>query len=269
MLWFSSVNKSLTLVFQMLRAMKEKIGTIIQRIDKLGSSNNYAASQILTKRLPEGIVFVANSQVDGRGQASNKWESEPNMNLTFSILLYPDFLEITKQFEISKAISLGVADFLKPLASQVSIKWPNDIYISNGKVAGILIENSVRVDVISSCIVGIGLNINQQVFTSDAPNPISLSQHTGKTYDLEQSLTNLCRDLDRRYQQLESREFSRIDKDYTDMLYLNGCWSLFADQDGDFEGRITGVDKHGRLKIETRSGVIKKYDFKEVIFKGK
>lgn len=249
--------------------MKEKIGTIIQRIDELGSSNNYAASQILTKRPPEGTVFVADSQVDGRGQASNKWESEPNMNLTFSILLYPDFLEITRQFEISKAMSLGVTDFLKSLTGQVSIKWPNDIYLSNRKVAGILIENSVRVNVISSCIVGIGLNVNQQVFTSDAPNPISLSQNTGKIYDLRQSLTDLCHDLDNRYQQLTNGEFRRIDKDYTDMLYLNGCWSLFADQNGDFEGQIIGVDKSGRLRIKTRSGIVKKYDFKEVIFKGK
>ena len=121
--------------------MNKIIGSKIERINELGSTNNYAATQLLTKRLQEGTVFVANSQLDGRGQVSNKWESEPGKNLTFSILLFPDFLEIMRQFEISKAISLGVADFLKEHTDQVSIKWPNDIYIGNRKVAGILIEN--------------------------------------------------------------------------------------------------------------------------------
>ena len=116
--------------------MNSKIGTYIERVDELDSTNNYAASLLLTKRLPEGSVIVANSQVGGRGQAANKWESEPDRNLTLSIILYPDFMEITKQFEISKAISLGVVDFLKDLVVDVSIKWPNDIYIGRGKLQG-------------------------------------------------------------------------------------------------------------------------------------
>ena len=151
--------------------MAPKIGTYIERIDQLESTNNYAASLLLTKRLPDGSIIVTNSQIGGRGQGSNKWESEPDRNLTFSIILYPDFVEITKQFEISKAISLGVADFLQSHVNDVSIKWPNDIYIRKAKVAGILLEYSIRRSRISSCIVGIGLNINQIKFLSDAPNP--------------------------------------------------------------------------------------------------
>lgn len=247
--------------------MNEIIGSKIERIDELGSSNNYAATQLLTKRLPEGIVFVANSQVDGRGQVSNRWESEPNKNLTFSILLYPEFLEIMKQFEISKAISLGVVDFLKELTDHVSIKWPNDIYIGTKKAAGILIENSIRIDKISSCIVGIGLNINQQIFVSDAPNPISLTQVTGLTYNLEESLSQLCRKIDARYHQLRHGDFWQIDDDYTEMLYQLGKWSPYSDENGDFEGQILGVDQIGRLMIETRAGKVNKYHFKEVVFK--
>lgn len=247
--------------------MNKIIGTKIERIDELGSSNNYAATQLLTKRLPEGIVFVANSQVDGRGQVSNKWESEPNKNLTFSILLYPGFLEIMKQFEISKAISLGVVDFLKEQTDHVSIKWPNDIYIGSKKVAGILIENSIRIDKISSSIVGIGLNINQQKFTSDAPNPVSLSQITGKIYDLEELLPNLCAKIDARYHQLRNGDFSQIDDDYTEMLYQRDRWAPYSDENDDYEGHILGVDQIGRLKIETRTGIVNKYHFKEVVFK--
>jgi len=115
------------------------IGSIVHRIHETDSTNNYAANQLLTKRLPEGVVFIADSQIVGRGQASSSWESEPNKNLTFSILLYPDFLAISRQFELSKAISLGVADFLNDQTQRVSIKWPNDIYLENRKVAGILI----------------------------------------------------------------------------------------------------------------------------------
>ena len=194
------------------------IGSTILRIPETDSSNNYAANLLLTKRLTEGIVLVADSQIDGMGQASNKWESEPGKNLTFSIVLFPEFLEISRQFELSKAISLGVSDYLTELIDNVSIKWPNDIYIGNCKVAGILIENSVRLRTISTCIVGIGLNINQQLFLSDAPNPCSLFQITGKEYDLKESLSDLCLKIDSRYQQLRTGEFRKIDEDYSDSL---------------------------------------------------
>lgn len=246
--------------------MNEIIGSYIERIHETGSTNNYAATLLLTKRPPEGAIFVADSQVDGRGQVSSKWESEPNKNLTFSILLYPDFIEISRQFEVSKAISLGVADFLKDQADEVAIKWPNDIYIGKKKVAGILIENSVRSAKISSCIVGIGLNINQRVFTGNSPNPVSLSQITGKNYNLETSLSDLCSKLDARYRQLINGQFRQIDENYTKMLYQQGRWSHYSDENGDFEGQILGVDQIGQLLIETRSGKINKYQFKEVIF---
>ena len=243
------------------------IGSIVHRIHETDSTNNYAANQLLTKRLPEGSVFIADSQIDGRGQASNRWESEPGKNLTFSILLYPDFLEISRQFELSKAISLGVADFLNENTPDVSIKWPNDIYLENRKVAGILIENSIRINKISSSIIGIGLNINQKIFVSDAPNPVSLSLMTGLDYNLEDSLSKLCLKIDARYGQLCQGRFSQIDHDYTQILYRNGIWSRYSDNKGDFEGKILGVDSIGQLRIETKSGAINKYQFKEVSFR--
>ena len=247
--------------------MNKIIGSKIDRIQELGSTNNYAATELLTKRLPEGCVFVADSQVDGRGQASNKWESEPNKNLTFSIILYPDFLDISRQFELSKSISLGVTDFLKDLTDHVSIKWPNDIYIEKGKVAGILIENSIRINKISSCIVGIGLNINQLKFSDCLPNPISLSQITGKIYNLEETLAQLCQKIEARYLQLRNTRYTQIDKDYSETLYQRDTWCDYSDEHGTFEGRIIGVDQTGQLKIETRTGKVNKYQFKEVIFR--
>ena len=242
------------------------IGSCIKRILEIGSTNNYAADQLLTNRPQEGTVFVANSQVDGRGQTSNKWESEPNMNLTFSIVLYPDFLEIQRQFEISKAVSLGITDFLKEKTGQVSIKWPNDIYLGDKKIAGILIENSVRGNIIATCIIGIGLNINQKVFRGDAPNPESLGHVTGLEYNLDEVLIDLCQKIDNRFQQLTVGGFKKIDSDYIDMLYKSSIWSIYKDETGNFSGRILGVDRYGRLKIETEGGTIRKYQFKEVSF---
>ena len=246
--------------------MNKIIGSCIKRILEIGSTNNYAAEQLLTNRPQEGTVFVANSQVDGRGQTSNKWESEPNTNLTFSIVLYPDFLEISNQFEISKTVSLGITDFLNERVGQVSIKWPNDIYLGNGKIAGILIENSVRINKISTCIIGIGININQKIFRGDAPNPVSLSQITGFEYNLEDTLTGLCQQIDSRFQQLINGGFKEIDIDYAEMLYKSGIWSTYRDDVGIFRGRILGVDRYGRLKIETEGGTFRKYQFKEVVF---
>lgn len=247
--------------------MKRIIGSTIQPISTIDSTNNYAAAQLLTKSLSEGFVVVANSQNVGRGQGQNTWESEPGKNLTFSVVLYPEFLEISKQFELSKVISLGVLDFLLPLDVKASVKWPNDIYLDDKKVAGILIENSIRGSKISSAIVGIGLNVNQQTFTSNAPNPVSLSQYTAKIYPLEETLNQLCACLDDRYQQLIQKDFGSIDNDYLMNLYRFGLWSDYSDQEGDFEGRILGVDKIGQLEIEKRSGEIVKYQFKEVVFK--
>ncbi len=242
------------------------IGSSIKRIQEVGSTNNYAAEQLLTNRPQEGTVFVANSQVDGRGQTSNKWESEPYKNLTFSIVLYPDILEIAQQFEISKAVSLGITDFLNGKVQQVSIKWPNDIYVGTRKIGGILIENSVRINKISSCIVGIGLNINQKIFITDAPNPVSLTQITKLDYDLETILIELCDKIDRRYQQLISLKFNSIDDDYIAMLYQSDQWAIYKDAGGTFTGRIIGVDRYGRLRIESEAGSIRKYQFKEVEF---
>jgi BirA family transcriptional regulator, biotin operon repressor / biotin---[acetyl-CoA-carboxylase] ligase len=242
------------------------IGSTIYRIEQTKSTNNYAATQLLTNSLPDGSVIITDSQIDGRGQGLSKWESESGKNLTFSIVLYPDFIEVGNQFELSKVISLGVVDFLSSFTPAVSIKWPNDIYIGNSKVAGILIENSIRINKISSSIIGIGLNVNQQLFKGDAPNPVSLSQITQQSYDLEEMLLQLCAKIDFRYRQLAAKEILKIDDDYAAILYRRDLWAPYLDENGNFEGRLLGVDQIGRLQIETRLGEINRYQFKEVTF---
>lgn len=247
--------------------MEPKIGYFKERIDQVDSTNNYASFLLKTKRPPEGTIIITKNQTSGHGQGTNIWESEPDMNLTLSIILYPEFIEVIRQFEISKAISLGVADFFSEFTKEISIKWPNDIYIGKGKAAGILMEYSILKEKISSCVVGVGLNINQLKFTGDAPNPVSLRKVTGITYDLEKCLTILLEKLDIRYRQLETGDEARIDRDYEQLLYLVNEWALYSSKNGDFEGMIVGVDKYGLLKIKSRQESVLKFDYKEVRFK--
>jgi BirA family biotin operon repressor/biotin-[acetyl-CoA-carboxylase] ligase len=242
------------------------IGSTIVSVDRVDSTNNYAAKELLTKSLKEGTVFVADCQQSGRGQGSSIWESAAGLNLTFSIILYPKQVAISRQFSISKAISLGVADFLTKYVGGVSIKWPNDIYAGKKKIAGILIETAISGGQFTRAIVGIGLNINQEIFISDAPNPVSLKNLTGETYDLSQMLTDLCACLDKRYRSLIHGDDSVLQHDYDKLLYLKGVWANFSQQNSVFEGKILGIEEDGKLQIETREEEVRGFYFKEIAF---
>lgn len=242
------------------------IGSTIVHLDIVDSTNNYAAKELLTKSLNEGTVFLAACQQSGRGQGASSWESSDGLNLTFSIILYPKNLEVSIQFLISKAISLGIVDFLANHTEGIRIKWPNDIYAGDKKIAGILIETAVMAGKISRAVVGIGLNINQEIFVSDAPNPVSLKNLTGNNYDLGKTLNELCFHLDKRYQQMIGFNSFQINRDFEKQLYLCGEWTLFRADGSDFEGMIRGTDAEGQLLIENRDGKIRGFQFKEVQF---
>jgi BirA family biotin operon repressor/biotin-[acetyl-CoA-carboxylase] ligase len=242
------------------------IGSTIVHLDTADSTNNYAVRELLTKSLNEGTVFVADCQNKGRGQGQSSWESAKGLNLTFSIVLYPKSVEIKRQFTISKSISLGVLDFLSGFTSGLSVKWPNDIYAGDRKIAGILIETAISAGKFTRAIVGIGLNINQELFISDAPNPVSLKNLTGQTYNLPVMLDVLCKKLDHRYFQLAGGNPGVVDQDYERLLYRRGTWARFMADGGSFEGLITGVDSEGQLVMETRSEGMKSFQFREVKF---
>jgi BirA family biotin operon repressor/biotin-[acetyl-CoA-carboxylase] ligase len=242
------------------------IGSNIFFYDHLPSTNSEAARLLKESSLNEGAVICAGYQSAGRGQKDNKWESEENKNLLISIILFPEIIGPEKQFLISETISLGICDFILRHTPVCSIKWPNDIYVNNDKIAGVLIENSIMSDTIEYSIAGIGLNINQESFLSDAPNPVSLRKVTGVTYDILTCRNQLISDLDLRYKQLLSEDWSKIRSDYISKLYRLGTWNEFTDQDGQFSGRIESVDDEGTINIRRRNGLIKNYGFKEVAF---
>ncbi|MCX6322125.1 MAG: biotin--[acetyl-CoA-carboxylase] ligase [Bacteroidia bacterium] len=242
------------------------IGSKLFFFDNLPSTNTHTAHLLKSNDLPEGAIVYTNYQSAGRGQMGNKWESEDGKNLLISIVLFPSMINPADQFFISMTVSLGICDFLKRYISVCAIKWPNDIYVNNDKIAGILIENSIMDDQIENTISGIGLNINQEKFLSNAPNPVSLSLLTGSSYDLATCLNQLASDLDKRYKQLISEHFAEIKHEYVSRLYRLNELSKYRDRSGLFTGRIITVTDNGRLQIEREPGNISEYSFKEVDF---
>jgi len=242
------------------------IGSRKVYFEKLSSTNTHAAAMLRKGRVLEGTIVYTGFQTAGKGQAGNRWESEKDKNLLLSVILYPTTIRADRQFLISKVISLGVSDFLKTYVYDVTIKWPNDIYVKNEKIAGILIENSIIRNEIDHSIAGIGININQQHFPRHLPNPTSLKILTGKDYDLEQCLNELAAKLDARYKLLLYNRIGRIEEDYKNSLYRFGQFTEFSDNRGVFEGKIISVTDTGRIQIEDRRGRIYEYGFNEVDF---
>ena len=247
------------------------IGKYCIKLDKVDSTNSYLTNACAEKNIPEGTVVITEQQEQGRGQRGTNWQSEEGKNITLSILLKPAFLKPEEQFVLSKTISLGVLDFISSINHQPSttnhskIKWPNDIYIGNKKVAGILIENSVSGNSISHSIIGIGINVNQEKFSAELPNPTSLKLISGKGFDLEDCLEKLCSCIEKRYLQLRNHS-KEIDSDYLRNLYLFDELSNYNYENEIIKAKITGISKIGKLILEKENGEKLECDFKEVIF---
>jgi len=237
----------------------------IIHVEQAASTNSYLLQMSNVEKLAEGTVVVTDNQTQGRGQGKNSWESEPGKNLTFSIILYPVSIEASGQFVLSKAISLAVYDFISQFVPNVSVKWPNDVYVGDQKIAGILIENFIEGAYMTKSITGIGVNINQERFVSNAPNPVSLRQLTGNTYPLDDCLENLCACIAHRYRMITENE-DQLHADYLQHLYRFGKPSRFSADGIFFEATVTGVNQFGMLELTTANGKLKPFGFKEVRF---
>ncbi|MFA5245626.1 MAG: biotin--[acetyl-CoA-carboxylase] ligase [Pedobacter sp.] len=232
------------------------VGQNLIRLKEVDSTNTFL-KDALSKSTPfmDGTVILAEKQFAGRGQSGNSWQSEAGKNLTFSILLNPVFLQVEKQFELNKAVSLALNDVLsKYFNGRAYIKWPNDLYIDNNKIGGMLIENIVQGSRIKHAIVGIGLNINQGQFPDNLKNITSFKQELHQDYDLMGILSEICSSVEARYLQLRSGALDKLDHDYLNKLYLMHQWSVFR-FDGRIEsGKIMGVTGPGQLLLETTEG---------------
>lgn len=228
------------------------IGKHLLKIKECTSTNSLAMDFLQQSKEIEGWVFITEQQTKGRGQRGNFWEAAPFQNLTFSCVIKPTFLFVYQQFALNFFISLGLYDFLKekvPNAS-IKIKWPNDIYVNNQKIAGILVENIIKSKNIDTSIIGIGLNVNQVFF--DTVEAQSIRKLTQKKYNLDQLLEELIDKLNLRYQQLINQGGKKIKKEYLSNLYWMEEQHLFFDVQKDefFRGQIIGVDNFGQLIIQ-------------------
>lgn len=246
------------------------IGSHIIEIEQTASTNTYTANLLQSEKQAEGTVIIADNQTDGKGQDQNKWESEPLKNLTFSIILYPIFLDPGDQFLLSKSISLGIIDFLKTILpdhhKSIKIKWPNDIYVGDKKICGILIQNSITGNCLSDSIIGIGLNVNQSIFKSKAPNPISIKNLTDKEIDLKDGLSSICSSLNNRYTQLFNQQHDIISQIYLERLYRFGEWCNYKINDNLLVAKINGISEFGQLLLQDQNGNDYTCNIKEVAY---
>lgn len=211
-------------------------------------------------------LVVAEAQTAGRGQQENKWESEAGQNLTFSLLCHPLFVRASEQFILSQCMALAIWKSLSALVEDVSIKWPNDIYIGDKKVSGTLIECDLRGKEIENCIIGVGVNINQMEFLSDAPNPVSLKQITGTDYDRDTVLESIIAEFQIYYEEVKNGDSETVRKEYMLHLFRKEGLHKYADVRGDFMAEIHDIEPTGHLVLRFENGNTCRYEFKEVKF---
>lgn len=236
----------------------------IIHIQETVSTNKYLREIMRQSALEEGSVVYADFQTSGRGQMGNSWESEAGLNLTFSVVIYPDCIPANQQFLISQIAALSVKETLDRYVDGITVKWPNDIYWKDKKICGMLIENDLNGKEIYCSILGIGINLNQEVFRSDAPNPVSLTQITGKKYNIEQELHAFLRLFYNYYLSLLKGEVNNIRQRYKEALYHNNGYHKYKDEEGIFSARIYDIEPTGHLLLQLPEGNIKRYAFKEV-----
>ena len=221
-------------------------------LDETASTNQYLSQ--LCNQLQESVAelttVTAEFQTAGKGQRGNTWEAEEGKNLLFSFVLYPSFLEARRQFILSQIVSLAIKEELSRWSDEITIKWPNDIYWKDKKICGILIENDLSGHHIRRSIAGIGININQEVFNSDAPNPVSLKQITGKEHDRYEILAHIYSD--------------EISTRYARSLFRRRGLHPYEDANGKFLARLLRVEQDGRFVLEDEGGSEREYLFKEV-----
>lgn len=238
----------------------------IIRIDETDSTNRWMKELIQlhpSEETQHEMVVVCDYQTAGRGCGSNSWEAEPGKNLLMSVLMHPKKVSARTQFIITQIVSVALCRTIETVIGsehRVTIKWPNDIYVGDKKICGVLIENSIAGRRIKDCIIGIGLNVNQTEFRSDAPNPVSIAQLTGKETDREEVLNTFLEELSK---QCENRN---IHHDYLRKMYRRNGMYPFETEGSRFMARVAGVNDDGRLMLEDEDGIGHLFRFKEVTF---
>jgi BirA family biotin operon repressor/biotin-[acetyl-CoA-carboxylase] ligase len=243
------------------------LGVPLIRLDQTDSTNACALKIIKKGNAAEGTVILAAYQTHGRGQKGNSWESERGKNLLFSFILLPRFLEARKQFYLLMSISLGLVDLMLLCGIKAIIKWPNDIYVSGRKIGGILIENSLAGNYLTSTVAGIGLNVNQTSFTASVSHPTSLKIELGREINCEILFSDAIKHLTEWIRKLYRKEWTVIQDQYLRHLMHYDQWAEYIDSTGNFRGRIAGILDGGELVVEKQNGILHHYAFREIEYR--
>jgi len=246
------------------------IGRNIIELDETTSTNTHATQLIKEGNAPEGTIIWAHFQSLGRGQYGNIWQAERGKNLTFSLVIHPNFLAADKQFYLSKITSLAVlgmlTEFLPASQYDIQIKWPNDILVNKHKIAGILIESILRGTFVQSSVIGIGLNINQADFGTMKRSATSLSILLKKDFDLRVILELFCKHFEALYLNLKQNKLERLNKLYLNNLYQFDEFANYKTNGETFIAKIISVEENGLLILTTEEKEPMKFNFKEVEF---
>ena len=243
--------------------MKEVVD--IQWLEEVDSTNNEAIRRLAD--IDNLSVIAAVHQTAGRGQRGNSWLTHAGENMTFSMVvkfgdgaLSP--LEASRQFVLTRCVTLGVSDYLESEGIDCSVKWPNDIYVRNKKICGMLIENTLSGSFLAASVIGIGLNVNQKEFPPQLVNPVSMAMLTGKEYDIKAGLPKLCRFIRQRLTNYDNAD------EYASRLYRFGTFNEYVvcSTEESIRARIIGVSDRGMLCLETEKGERFEFAFKEVSY---
>ena len=236
----------------------------IIHIDVCDSSNAECLkfTELLNTKTEFGLI--AKKQVAGRGMGKNTWFATVGKNITASFVKYPRFLDTDKQFYLSMVASLAVYDLLAETGLKTRIKWPNDIWADNKKICGILIENSISGKGIEHCRIGIGLNVNENKFPFDLPNPVSMKQLGLEHLSPDDLVYDLADSLDKWYYRLKDGDFVRIKKQYLSHLMGYKKYLKYQDNESEFEAKIIDVNDLGYIVLQDKSHKIREYEMKSV-----
>lgn len=243
------------------------IGQKIITLARVASTNDFLKEQLSnSKPFPEGTAIMAEIQTAGRGQAGSIWLAEPGANLTCSILLQPTFLRPSEQFWINIVVCNGICQALQHLLGEdIRIKWPNDLLFRNQKIAGVLIENILQGSTWKHSIIGIGVNVNQEVFPEELHGVTSIRQILHQTYSKEKLLSEICLFINQTYGQLKAGKLDELKTFYLNNLFAKAQKQRFLIDGVEVQGVIRDVEVTGQLLVDFQ-GQHKTFGFKEIAF---
>lgn len=240
----------------------------IVKLNAINSTNTFLKDLARESNVENYTVVVAENQTNGKGQFDNKWISERGKNLTFSIICKFNDLSVNNAFYLNCAISLAIYTVLKEyIPNRLTVKWPNDILSFQKKLCGILIENVVSTDKIQQAIVGVGLNVNQEIFPNSLPNATSLKLSAGNDFDKGMLLKKLIEEIIAQVELIIGKQFKLLKQSYESVLYKKDEPAMFKNVlNENFMGKILGITEQGNLVVELDNDRIETYDLKEIQF---